>query len=206
MREWVKKNNFLIRKIHSLLGIFPIGVFLVEHLITNSFATLGPEAYNQKIEWFQGLPYLFLMEISFIFVPIFFHVVLGFVFLWVWKDNSIQYPYARNWMYTLQRVTGMVAFIFIAYHVWEFRIETALTDTPIDFDLVAASLSDNFIFYFYIIGISATVFHFANGVWNFLVHWGVTMGPKAQQISGFVCVGLGLFLLYIGLDALWAFV
>ncbi|MBI2645432.1 MAG: succinate dehydrogenase cytochrome b558 subunit [Deltaproteobacteria bacterium] len=205
MREWLKKNNFLVRKIHSLLGIFPVGVFLTEHLITNSFATFGPEVYNEKIEWIQSMPYLFALEVGFIFVPLLFHALFGFVFLWAWKDNSSRYRYARNWLYTLQRVTGIIAFVFIGYHVWEFRIETALNGKPVDFELVANEMVNIRAFLFYIVGISATVFHFTNGIWSFLVHWGITVGPKSQRIAGYVCAGLGVALLYIGLDALWAF-
>ena len=205
MREWLRKNNFLVRKVHSLLGIVPVGAFLVEHLITNSFATFGPEVYNEKIEWIQSLPYLFALEVSLIFVPLLLHALFGLVFLWAWKDNSSQYRYARNWLYTLQRITGIIAFIFIGYHVWEFRIESVLTGTPVDFDLVANSVADINVFLFYILGISATVFHFSNGIRSFLIHWGITIGPKSQRIAGFVCAGVGIVLLYIGLDALWAF-
>ncbi len=205
MRAWLSQNNFLIRKVHSLLGIVPVGIFLVEHLITNSFATFGPEVYNEKIEFIQSLPYLFALEVGMIFSPLLFHALFGFVFLWAWKDNSAQYHYARNWLYTLQRVTGIIAFIFIGVHVWSFRINTVLTGTPVDFDLVANAMVDVKVFLFYILGILATVFHFSNGIWGFLVHWGVTIGPKSQRIAGYVCAGIGLVLLYIGLDALWAF-
>ncbi len=206
MCVWFQKNNFLIRKVHSLLGIVPVGLFLIEHLVTNSFATFGPEVYNEKIEWIQNLPYLFGMEIGLIFAPLLFHAVLGVVFLWAWKDNSASYRYARNWLYTLQRITGLIAFVFIGYHVWEFRIETALTDTPVNFDLVAASFDNPIIFWSYFIAIISIVFHFSNGIWGFLVHWGMITGPRAQRVAGFMCGGIGLILIYIGLDALWAFV
>ena len=204
--SWLVKNNFLIRKVHSLLGIVPIGLFLMEHLITNSFATFGPEVYNEKIEFFQSLLYLLGLEIGTIFAPILFHAVLGVIFLWAWKDNSIQYPYARNWLYTLQRVTGIIAFAFIAYHVWEFRIESVLNGEEVNFDLVAGHLDNSWIFGFYILGITSAIFHFANGVWNFLVHWGITVGPRAQKLSGCVCAGIGVVFLYVGLNALWAFI
>ena len=204
--SWFKENNFLFRKIHSLLGIFPVGIFLIEHLVTNSFAKFGPEVYNEKIEWIQGLPYLLAMEATLIWVPLLLHAGLGFVYLWAWKDNSARYRYPRNFMYTLQRITGMVAFAFIATHVWDFRIETALKGIPIDFDLVAAELTSPFMFIFYVMGVASTVFHFSNGIWGFLIHWGITIGPKAQRWSGMVCAGIGALLLYIGMDSLFAFV
>ncbi|MBI3018998.1 MAG: succinate dehydrogenase, partial [Deltaproteobacteria bacterium] len=186
MFEWLRKNNFLIRKIHSLLGIFPVGVFLTEHLITNSFAAFGPEVYNEKIEWLQSMPYLFALEVGFIFAPLLFHALFGFVFLWAWKDNSYRYRYPRNFLYTLQRVTGIITFVFIGVHVWSFRIQTVLTGTPVDFELVANAMVDLKVFLFYVLGILATVFHFSNGIWGFLIHWGVTVGPKSQRMAGVV--------------------
>ena len=205
VKKWLQENNFFIRKLHSLSGVVPLRAFFIYLLITNSFAKFGPEVYNQKIEWFQSLPYLYALEYGFIFIPILFHALLGFVFLWAWSDNSARYPYGRNWMYTLQRASGMIVFVFIAYHVWEFRFETQLTGAPVNFDLVANSLSNPLIFYFYVLGITLTVFHFANGLWGFCVHWGITVGPRAQKLSGFLFLALGLVLVYIGLDALWAF-
>jgi len=200
------KQNFWLRKVHSLLGVIPIGAFLVEHLITNSFAKFGPEVYNEKIEWIQGLPYLLSLEIGLILIPLLLHVCLGFYYLWGWKDNATQYRYPRNFMYTLQRITGMMAFVFIVYHVWEFRILTAIKGIPVNFDLVAAEMAESFILWFYAAGIAASVFHLANGLWGFLIHWGITVGPKAQRFSAVICAGFGISLLYIGLDALFSFV
>ncbi|ORO16666.1 succinate dehydrogenase, partial [Staphylococcus aureus] len=40
------KNEFYLRRIHSLLGIIPIGAFLVVHLLVNHQATQGAEAFN----------------------------------------------------------------------------------------------------------------------------------------------------------------
>jgi succinate dehydrogenase / fumarate reductase, cytochrome b subunit len=36
--------TFLLRRLHSLSGIVPVGAFLTEHVISNAFATRGPEA------------------------------------------------------------------------------------------------------------------------------------------------------------------
>ena len=39
-------TSFLLRRLHSLTGIIPVGAFLFEHiLISNSTAISGPEAY-----------------------------------------------------------------------------------------------------------------------------------------------------------------
>jgi succinate dehydrogenase / fumarate reductase, cytochrome b subunit len=205
--SFLKKHNFLIRKVHSLLGIVPVGVFFIEHLITNSFAMHGPDVYNAKVEWIHQLPYVFWLEVFGIFLPIMAHVGLGFVFLWAWKDNSSQYRYARNWMYTAQRVTGIIGFFFICYHMYDFRFRELFTGdvTHISFKTVAESLETAWVYWFYVLGMVAICYHFANGIWSFMVHWGLIIGPKAQRIAGIICLAAGVTFAYIGIDSLNSF-
>ena len=47
-------NSFLWRKLHSLLGVIPIGAFLVEHLLSNFEALKGPAAYAANIAALRG--------------------------------------------------------------------------------------------------------------------------------------------------------
>lgn len=37
-------NDFYVRRLHSLLGVVPVGVFLLEHLITVSTVMGGQKA------------------------------------------------------------------------------------------------------------------------------------------------------------------
>ncbi|MBX6378670.1 MAG: succinate dehydrogenase, partial [Clostridia bacterium] len=55
-------SNFFIRKLHSLLGVVPVGVFLVFHLVANSLANRGPESYNNMIAFLRSTPYLLWVE------------------------------------------------------------------------------------------------------------------------------------------------
>ena len=50
-------HSFLLRRLHSLSGIVPVGAFLVEHFISNSFATNGPKAYADQVKFLTGLPF-----------------------------------------------------------------------------------------------------------------------------------------------------
>ena len=42
-----KNREFVNRRLHSLLGVIPVGVFLMQHLVVNNFATKGAEAFNK---------------------------------------------------------------------------------------------------------------------------------------------------------------
>ena len=46
------------------------------------------------------------------------------------------------------------------------------------------------------------MFHFANGLWGFLISWGITIGPKARNVSGVFAAGLGIALYAVGVNAL----
>ncbi len=56
------KNEFYLRRIHSLLGIIPIGAFLVVHLLVNHQATQGAEAFNKASNFMESLPFLIIVE------------------------------------------------------------------------------------------------------------------------------------------------
>src|SRR5947208_3765890 len=74
-------HSFLLRRLHSLSGIVPIGAFLVEHFFSNAFATNGPEAYNENVRFLTGLPFVFYLELFFIWLPIAYHAGYGF-YIW----------------------------------------------------------------------------------------------------------------------------
>jgi succinate dehydrogenase / fumarate reductase cytochrome b subunit len=62
------------------------------------------------------------------------------------------------------------------------------------------------IFIVYVIGITATVWHLANGIWLFMVDWGITIGERAQRLTGYACIAIGLLLLAVGINAAVAFI
>lgn len=201
-----EKNHFFIRKLHSLFGVIPIGLFLLEHLYTNSFANQGPESYNAKVEFLQSLSYVLYIEIFLIILPILFHGLYGLYVVYIAKNNVLQYNYYRNWAFYLQRVTAVVTLVFVLYHLWALRISSALYGTEVTFASVAEHLSNPWIFAFYVIGLLASTFHFANGLWAFLINWGIAVGVKAQQVFGWITGFIFVILSVMGLQALFAFV
>ncbi len=66
-------HSFLWRRLHSISGIFPIGAFILEHFLSNAFATNGAAAYNEKVRFLTGLPFVPSLEIVFIYIPLAFH-------------------------------------------------------------------------------------------------------------------------------------
>ena len=207
-------RTFILRKLHQLTGIMPLGFFLLEHFYTNSKALSGAASFNTAVTDLQAIPYILLIEIGGIFIPLIYHAVYGLVITVEMRPNNLYYPYARNWFYTIQRVTGMILFFFIAFHVMNFRFglipglnTLSVAHHPDQaFDVVAREFRIIPIFIVYVIGITCTVWHLANGIWLFLVDWGITIGERAQKIAGYACIGFGAVLLVVGINAAVAFI
>jgi succinate dehydrogenase / fumarate reductase cytochrome b subunit len=211
-------RTFVLRKLHQLSGIVPLGAFLLEHFYTNSKAvnpTSGRTDFNNAVGELQGIPYILLVEITFIFIPLLFHAIYGLVITWEARPNNLAYPYPRNWFYTIQRLTGLILFFFIAFHVLNMRfgiipgLDTyghAVARNPKEaFEIVEGEFSKTWIFAIYVVGIMATIWHFANGIWLFMVDWGIAIGAKAQKLTGYACIAFGLVLLVVAINALTAF-
>ena len=207
-------RTFVLRKLHQLSGIVPLGLFLLEHFYTNSKALNGAASFNDAVKDLQSIPYILFVEIGGIFIPLIYHAVYGLVITMEARPNNLNYPYPRNWFYRIQRITGVILFFFIAFHVMNFRfgkvpglntISVAL-NPHMAFDIVSREFRMVPIFIIYMIGITATVWHLANGIWLFLVDWGIAVGERAQKITGYACIGFGVLLLLVGINAAVAFI
>ena len=207
-------RTFILRKLHQLSGIVPLGAFLLEHFYTNSKALTGPAEFNDAVRDLQSIPYILFIETGVVFIPLVYHAVYGLVITWESRPNNLAYPYPRNWFYLIQRVTGVILFFFVLFHVLNFRFglvpglnTVSVAHAPDQaFDIVAREFRMPPILIIYVIGVTATVWHFANGIWLFLVDWGVTVGERAQRLTGYACIAFGLLLLMVGLNALVAFI
>jgi succinate dehydrogenase / fumarate reductase cytochrome b subunit len=207
-------RTFILRKLHQLSGIFPLGVFLLEHFYTNSKALTGAADFNNAVVELQSIPYILFVEIGGIFIPLIYHAVYGLVITAEARPNNLAYPYPRNWFYLIQRITGIILFFFITFHVLNFRFGmipglnnmSVATHPNEAFNIVAREFRMAPIFILYIIGITATVWHLANGIWLFLVDWGITIGERAQRLTGYACIAFGAVLLLVGINAAVAFI
>lgn len=140
------KHHFLLRRLHSLSGIVPIGVFLIGHLTTNSSIAWGaingratehidPETlkvvgetaarqigtFQHEVTWInESMPFLILIEVT-LWLAIGFHSILGFYYAFSGKGNTGRYKYSSNWRYSLQRWSGYIGIFFIFYHIATLR-------------------------------------------------------------------------------------
>lgn len=231
--DFLERHHYLFRRLHSLSGIVPIGVFLVFHLITNSsvvwgmvnrragegYFERGIGTFQEEVSWINELPALLIIEIT-LWVSIAFHAILGVYYAKTGRYNNAAYGFWDNWRYTLQRATGYIAIFYIFYHVatlrwgWTFLVpdgtawEHGYASSTLakslrggtDFTLAGVVISA-----FYFVGITASVFHFANGLWTAAITWGVTITEAAQRRWAWVCGVLGAGLMLMAWAALIGF-
>ena len=200
-----KEREFYMRRLHSLLGIIPVGAFLTVHLVINHFATRGEEAYNNAVGFMESMPFLIFMEIFVIYLPLLFHAFYGIYIAFTVKYNPNRYGTLRNWLFILQRFTGIFLVVFIVWHVFETRFQKAIGAKEVNFNMMEEILANNWMLGFYIAGVVSAAFHLANGIWSFLVSWGITQSPKSQRITTYVTLAIFIALSVVGVQALLAF-
>jgi succinate dehydrogenase / fumarate reductase, cytochrome b subunit len=205
------KDSYLLHKLHSLSGVIPIGAFMVFHLTMNAYSLRGDgeAAFNTVVKAIGYAPFVMALEVVAIFVPILFHAIYGFVIIRSMQNiagNVVHYggkEYVRNYLYTLQRWSGVVAFAYLVFHTvdttifkywWENSHSHEQGLGSISYAAMAFRFSHVWYLLVYLIGIAAAAFHLGNGLFSFAIRWGLAIGKSAQRNVGILgaLVFLGL--------------
>jgi len=216
--SFFSRNEFLIRRLHSLSGLLPVGAYMCVHLATNASTLGGPAMFQKNVDLIHSLgPALPLVEWTFIFLPLLFHAIVGVVIIRSGQPNLSSYHLMGNVRYTLQRVTAWIALFFILYHVFHmhgwFHNEAYLTHLAEPLgghqfqphyaaSSAAIALASPLKKALYFIGVVSCVYHLANGLWTMGITWGVWTTAAAQKRANWICLAFGILLTVVGLSAL----
>jgi len=214
----LSRHEFLLRRLHSLTGLVPVGAYMVVHLVVNASVLTGATTFQKNVYQIHSLEdALLLVEWAFIFLPILFHAVFGVVFVLGGHWNLGSYSYGANIRYALQRATGIIAFAFIVWHVfhlhgwfhfdwWLENVAGPLGGANFKPFSAASTLGEAMgsvtVQILYAVGVLACVFHLANGLWTTGITWGLWISPAAQQRAYRICASFGVLLAIAGLGAL----
>ncbi|MEZ6091410.1 MAG: succinate dehydrogenase cytochrome b558 subunit [Pirellulaceae bacterium] len=201
------KHEFAIRRLHSLLGVVPIGLYICIHLTTNASLVAGPASFQRLVNQIHSLgPALPIVEWTFIFLPLLFHAIIGIWIAMTGESNTDRYRFTGNKRYRWQRITGYLAFIYITIHVFHlhgwfhFGPWLDYVATPLGMarfraynaaSTLAYSMDGIFWPTFYLIGVLSCVYHFANGLWTAGITWGLWLTPAAQKRATTFCSAVG---------------
>ncbi len=204
-------QSFFWRRLHSLTGIVPVGLFLLEHFISNAEVFNGAAAYNAQVKFLTGLPFRIGLEFVGIFIPLAYHALYG---LWIWwrgEGNVSDYSLVGNWYYTLQRWTGILVFFYVTYHLATLRFGGGSfmgemgANPNIAFHEVQEQLRQQWAMVIYIVGIAAASWHFGYGLFLFCVKWGIVSGPRARKRLQIASVLVAVLLCALGVASELAF-
>ncbi|HYH87547.1 MAG TPA: hypothetical protein VEX60_18980, partial [Pyrinomonadaceae bacterium] len=104
-------------------------------------------------------------------------------------------------------------FFFILFHLLNFRFglvpglnEISVAHRPdMAYQIVSSEFQTWWIVLIYLVGITSTIWHFANGIWLFAVDWGIVIGERAQRLTGYACIAFGVLLLGLWINVTTAF-
>jgi succinate dehydrogenase / fumarate reductase cytochrome b subunit len=205
----VNRRDFILRRLHSLSGVLPIGAYLITHImLENLFVLGGPERFDMVVKIIGAFPAPLLLgiEVFGLWGPILFHALYGFVRIREAElDNPLRNDRLGAYLYTLQRISGVIAFFFIGYHVWSTRIQYYFANAEIGYAFMHAKMTNPLVLGVYLIGVLASVFHFTNGLWTFCVTWGITVGVRAQRTARMAAMFLFVVMFGASLAILMAF-
>ncbi|EYF04070.1 succinate dehydrogenase [Chondromyces apiculatus] len=206
-----RRRRLSLRKLHALAGVVPVGVFLVVHLCLQAKALEGQAAYDAAFAplaafaAFTQAPVARVLELGLVILPLAFHALYGVKLALEGKPEEGKYPASRRWMYTVQRATGIVAFLFVGFHLWEYWAQQWLGRTAPEqlYPSLAANLSSMVgpvpvVAFAYLSGIAASAVHLALGLWTFCVSWGLTVSRRAQVGAAWAFGLLGLLVFLLG--------
>ena len=199
------RTYFTLKRLHSLSGVVPIGLFLLEHLYTNARALQGPAAFDAAAADLARLPFVVAIEALGIWLPIVFHMVLGVLIATTAQANVGQHGFARNWQYTLQRATGILLVFYLIYHTWALRFDKGYLNSVSAYEYVNHHLANPAVLAFYVVGTLSACYHFGNGLFGFAIHWGLVTGRAAQRQAAMLGLAVFLALSALGMASLLGF-
>jgi succinate dehydrogenase / fumarate reductase cytochrome b subunit len=208
-RSLAARHHFLLRRLHSLTGLV-FGGYLVVHLLINATIAQGPPVYQTQVDKIHSLPFLPVIEWTFIYLPILYHTVYGIWITVTGQPNVNRYAYTKNWFYVLQRISAIIIVFFMLFHVLSLKYGLFGTSLSFDphhaMDTVGRHFDTSWLLVVivYPIGILASCYHLANGFWTAAITWGLTVSAAAQKRWGYVCAGLFVLTFVAGIISLVA--
>lgn len=183
----------LASRVHAALGAFPLGIYLLLHVVETWPALLGRFAWNARMHT-TASPTWLALKVALVLLPLVVHGGLGFRRVVLRRHEPPLAdglaPYASPGLRTFQAVTGVVTAAYLCVHlaeltapIWRggapeqlYETLSIRAGTPLSITLVS-------------IGLAAVCFHAGQGVPAALVTLGLVR-RAGQLLVARVLVGL----------------
>lgn len=207
---------WVAKRIHSFVGVVPLGVYVVLHLARNVSTLAGPDAFNEAVRRTWSHPVNYLWVALLVYLPLLFHAGYGF-WLVLKSDhtNVFRHFNLENVRFAFQRLSALGVLGFLFAHIFLTRVHVSMgwltdaanPDGQVTYGYFATHMRDltKGTVFVYALGILGVAYHLANGLSTFAISWGITIGKKSIQRTQIVALLFGLFLLALGYAAIVGF-
>jgi succinate dehydrogenase / fumarate reductase, cytochrome b subunit len=179
----------------SILGVVPLGAYVLAHLWTNLSSLGGPEAFDAALTASRSHPAMLALEVFGLGLPILIHMWIGLKIILKARPNNLQYGTLRNLKYSLQRLSALGVLLFLGAHVIKARILPAMEGGHETWQGMHEALSEPITFAVYVLGLLGVSFHLGNGLWGTALTLGLTVSPRGQSRMEWISGGFFVLLL-----------
>ncbi len=141
-----------------------------------------------------------------LWVPILYHALYGFVVM-AGADlgTSTRFAYRNGLLYTLQRISGVVAFVFIAWHVYSIAAVLLFPCTSRSITRSCTDSQESGVVRLLRPRGAGGALPFCNGIFTFCITWGLTVSERSQALVQRLSLGLFFVLAPVAVCILAAF-
>lgn len=169
---------FLLRRFHSLIGLYAVIALLAQifHAFTRVFSPGEITAVNEAFAVrAPGLSFITLH------LPLLFYFLYG-TGLWLsGKSNLLTRPTRSNFIYDLERVTGLFALPFVLAYLWIFRIGPPMGGQNLEIAGLANFFSIPLTWIVFTVGMILTAVHVSCLLRRVLFGWGVVLHEPTRH-------------------------
>lgn len=171
-------------RIHSITGVIFAVAFVCCFLMPYSSVFGGAQAFTGHMAGLAREPMLGLAQAIFILIPLLYHAAFGLMIVHGCQINAFNYNYYRNWMYALERVTGLLLIPFVIYHLYRTALAPSVGAAPLDYNTMHALLAPAWARAIYLGGVVCAAFYIGNGFAMQSSSWGVvaTRGARGAAV------------------------
>lgn len=191
---------FVMRRLHAIAGVIPLGVFLVVHLLVNASALAGAARFDRVVGGLARLPIATPFETVFVGIPLAYHALYGLGRALKRPADAEAHGYRHPRLDLLMRITSLVLLVFIVAHAWELRIHRAAfggsiaaLHTRLSMHLSSTAAGVPWVALGYVVGIAAACFHLGYGC-----HAVLTATGRATRRTAAAALAGGTLLFVVG--------
>lgn len=197
--------GFLRSRLGSILAVFPLSVWTVNHLWNNLAAFNGADAWQASVTTYAH-PVAQLTTAIIVLLPLVLHMVWGIGRLLTARPNNIRYTNFTNFKYALQRLSAIGVMLFLGAHLWLAMLHPRLVEgAPEAFSDISHEMHFHLpTLIVYLLGTLGVAYHLANGLGTFAMGWGVVASRRALLKAQWGVYAVFLILLAMSWGVIYA--